>query len=98
MSRTPDFDKPLPDCEGPKLHPFKHRKAAIKFHRLLSDTDMPQAGGDSHVFEVSIRSKVYALKVVRPQAAKPSIRAFLTLPRCHSLSSMTIRMTEVICL
>ena len=63
MARLPNYNKQLPDCEGPKLRPFKNRKAAIGFHRLLSNEDSG-TGGHAHVFEVSIRSKLYALKVV----------------------------------
>ena len=64
MPRIPNYNKPLPDCEGPKLHPFKDCNAAIEFRRLLSDDDSG-IDGHAHVFEVSIRSNVYALKVVR---------------------------------
>ncbi len=61
--QNPNDDKPLPDCEGPKLHLFQDRKAAIDFRRLLSGADSG-SGGHAHVFEVSIRSRIYALKVV----------------------------------
>ena len=63
MPRVPNYNKPLPGCEGPKLRPFKHRKAAVEFKRFLSDDDSG-IGGHAHVFEVSIRSNTYALKVV----------------------------------
>ncbi len=55
------FSKPLPECEGPKLVPFKDRKANVDFVRLLSDNEQD---GQSHVFEVSIKGKAYALKIV----------------------------------
>jgi hypothetical protein len=55
------FSKPLPECEGPKLVPFKDRKANVDFVRLLSDNEQ---NGQSHVFEVSIKGKAYALKIV----------------------------------
>ncbi len=55
------FSKPLPECEGPKLAPFKDRKANVDFVRLLSDNEQD---GQSHVFEVSIKGKAYALKIV----------------------------------
>lgn len=56
------FSKPLPECEGPRLAPFKDRKSNIDFVRLLSNNEQD---GHSHVFEVSIKGKAYALKVVR---------------------------------
>ncbi|KAL9607372.1 MAG: hypothetical protein Q9167_007712 [Letrouitia subvulpina] len=49
-----------PPSDGPKLHPFSHRASAIHFVRLLSD---PEGEGHSQVFEVTIASKVYALKI-----------------------------------
>lgn len=56
-------DIALPECDGPKLLPFKDRGSAIEFRRLLSDGESG-SGGHAHVFEVSINSTVYALKVV----------------------------------
>jgi hypothetical protein len=53
--------KPLPECEGPRLAPFKDRKIKIDFVQLLSDNEQ---NGQSHVFEVSIKGKAYALKIV----------------------------------
>ncbi len=55
------FSKPLPKCEGPTLAPFNGRKLNIDFVRLLSDNEQ---NGQSHVFEVSIKGKAYALKIV----------------------------------
>lgn len=69
MLKTTNFTKPLPQSEGPKLHPFRNRKAPIIFVRLLSDTE---SEGHAHVFEVSIGSKQYALKIVSDKDAKPS--------------------------
>ncbi len=51
----------LPGCEGPRLAPFNDRKFDIDFVRLLSGNEQD---GQSHVFEVSIKGKVYALKIV----------------------------------
>ena len=65
MLPAPNFEKPLPSCKGPKLGPFKDRKARIDFRRLLNDGDS-KSGGHAHVFEVCIKSVVYVLKVVRP--------------------------------
>ena len=76
MPRAPNYNKPLPDCAGPKLSPFKDREANIEFHRLLSDGDSKSSGGHSHVFEVGIKSITYALKVVRvipPQRQAPLV-------------------------
>lgn len=64
MPRKPNYNIPLPTCEGPQLDPFKHRNAEIDFQKLLSDAD-PEFEGHAHVFEVSIMSIPYALKVVR---------------------------------
>lgn len=59
MSRN--FHKMLPQCDGPKLHAFSKRAVDIQFVRLLSDDEQR---GQSHVFEVIIDGKRYALKVV----------------------------------
>lgn len=59
MSR--DLPKMLPQCDGPKLHPFSKRAVDIQFVRLLSDNEQD---GQSHVFEVIIDGMRYALKVV----------------------------------
>jgi hypothetical protein len=55
------FSKPLPECEGPRLAPFKDMKANVNFVRLLSDIEQ---NGQSHVFEVSIKGRAYVLKIV----------------------------------
>ena len=66
-SRFPCYDEPLPQCKGPKLSPFQGRSAAVNILRLISenDPDDTTGGGHTHVFEASINSKIYALKVVR---------------------------------
>ena len=64
---APDFDPmqeykgPLPQREGPKLEPFHDLTASITFRRLLSDRD---SEGHAHVFEATIGSTAYALKLV----------------------------------
>ncbi|KAL8906226.1 MAG: hypothetical protein Q9207_002148 [Kuettlingeria erythrocarpa] len=55
-----DLRGPQPRSEGPKLRPFPHRKAGVRFIKRLDDT---ANGGDSHVFEVVIARKRYALKI-----------------------------------
>ena len=55
-------DNLLPTCEGPKLGRFEQSHAATRFIKLLS-AETP--GVDGHVFEVVIKSKHYALKLVR---------------------------------
>ena len=55
------YQKPLPECDGPKLSPFRVSKARIRFDRLISD---PRTEGHGYVFEASINSQVYALKIV----------------------------------
>ena len=62
MPSTPSYNQALPRCEGPKLRPFPRRKAAVQITALLSDLD---SDGHAHVFEASIGSRTYALKVVR---------------------------------
>ena len=66
MPRLPTYNEPLPTCHGPKLLPFENQSAAIKFIRVLSDQRPRDSSseGRSYVFEVSILSKTYALKVV----------------------------------
>lgn len=56
-----DLRGPQPCCEGPKLRPFPNRRATIKFIKRL---DNQAIEGQSHVFEVLIARKQYALKVV----------------------------------
>lgn len=65
---------PLPECEGPKLHPFADDKASLEFVRLLSD---PTLDADAHVFEVSIGGQSCALKAVRTPTIlhQPQIQA-----------------------
>ena len=57
----------LPQCQGPKLRPFPHSSAPIEFLRLISanNTETTPSGGHSHVFEVSIHSQLYALKIFK---------------------------------
>lgn len=67
MAKEPNYDGPLPQCEGPKLNPNPHCKSKVDFIRLLSDsesTGSTESGGHAHVFEVSIGGETYALKVV----------------------------------
>ena len=61
----PAYGRPLPHSEGPRLHRFHDWKLVINFIRLLSDVE---SAGHAHVFEVSIGSKAYALKMVRLEA------------------------------
>ncbi len=46
MHHLPHYDEPLPQSQGPKLHPFEERGATLNFVRLVSDND---CGGHSHV-------------------------------------------------
>lgn len=48
------FSKPLPECEGPKLAPFKDRKANVDLIRLLSDNEQ---NGQSHPVVVLMTSR-----------------------------------------
>ena len=58
---TPVYKGLIPRTDGPKLGEFPHRNAGIRFRALLSDPDYE---GQAHVFEVEIRSRIYALKIV----------------------------------
>ncbi|KAK3169301.1 hypothetical protein OEA41_008684 [Lepraria neglecta] len=62
MVTIPQYNKPLPQCEGPKLRPFDTPKPAVTFRRLLSDKD---SEGHTHVFEAAIESAAYALKMFK---------------------------------
>ena len=62
MAKLPKYTEPLPLCGAPKLHPFPKPKAAVTFKRLLSDIE---AEGHAHVFEATIGSATYAIKIVR---------------------------------
>ncbi|KAL9613432.1 MAG: hypothetical protein Q9167_002030 [Letrouitia subvulpina] len=61
----PNYDEPLPRCQGPKLYPFKDRGSDISFVRLLSSNDNTDETGRSYVFEVIISSQTFALKVFK---------------------------------
>ncbi len=80
---------PLPQCDGPKLHPFADDKASLEFVRLLSD---PTLDADAHVFEVSIGGQSYALKAVRPLFFI-SPRFTLSTVRESSSNSTTMKRT-----
>jgi len=66
MPSWPLYDEPLPKCKGPRLYPFQECTATIDFVRLISDADSVDTSqeGHAHVFEVSIASKCYAMKIV----------------------------------
>ncbi len=55
------INKLLPPLVGPKLKPFRQRKAHVEFIGLLSSI---APGKHGHVFEVNIAKKRYALKIV----------------------------------
>ena len=61
MIRSIDNHRMLPQCYGPKLHPFSDGTSDIHFVRLLSDNER---AGHSHVFEVIMNGVHYDLKVV----------------------------------
>ena len=60
----PPYGEPLPQCDGPKLKPFKLPMPTPEFHRLISDSDA-EGHAQAHVFEASIGSTAYAIKVVK---------------------------------
>ena len=62
MITIPQYNEPLPTCEGPKLNPFHDLKAIVKFKSLLGDKN---GEGQAHVFEASIGSSTFAIKIVR---------------------------------
>ncbi|KAK8074980.1 kinetochore Sim4 complex subunit FTA2-domain-containing protein [Apiospora hydei] len=55
----------LPRCEGPKLHAFECENAAIAWGRRLDEDRGDSSTTQSAVFEVTIESRVYALKVFK---------------------------------
>jgi len=73
------YDKSLPTCEGPKLYPFQDRTATIEFVRLISDQDPVDTSqeGHAHVFEVSILSKPYAVKIVRRELSIMTVLGYM---------------------
>ena len=72
MSKLPKYTEPLPLCEGPRLHPFLRLKPGlVTFSRLLSDIN---SDGHAHVFEATIGSATYAIKMVRLYNNGPKIR------------------------
>ena len=73
----PQYTEPLPQCEGPKLKPFHDLKAPVVFDRLISDINAE--GNCAHVFEVSIGSMKYALKVVGEHSLNFVVVWLLTL-------------------
>ncbi|KAG8160868.1 hypothetical protein KVR01_009132 [Diaporthe batatas] len=52
-------------CPGPKLRAFKHQDAEIEWGRRLDGDRAGVAETDGYVFEVKIRSRLYALKVFK---------------------------------
>ena len=60
LNPMPEYEGPLPQCEGPKLEPFHDLTSSITFRRLLSD----ESDSHAHVFEATIGSTAYALKLV----------------------------------
>ena len=62
MDMIPPYGGSLPQCDGPKLKPFELPMPTPVFRRLISDKD---AEGQAHIFEASIGSTAYAIKVVK---------------------------------
>ena len=87
----PSYDSLLPECKGPKLHPFKDRAADVEFVQLLSssvDDSSNGSVGQSHVFGVTIASQPYALKMVN-SALSEATQYVLTPFHDFSLNIMT---------
>ncbi|KAI0110367.1 kinetochore Sim4 complex subunit FTA2-domain-containing protein [Nemania sp. FL0031] len=53
----------LPPCKGPKLRAFENSGAPITFIELLERSE--PSGFQAYVFKVSIKSRIYALKVFK---------------------------------
>ncbi|KAL8770400.1 MAG: hypothetical protein Q9209_003826 [Squamulea sp. 1 TL-2023] len=68
-----DLEGLQPDCEGPKLGPFVHRRAPMQFIQRLSN---PEHDGQAHVFEINIARKVYALKIFKFYEDESDVEAF----------------------
>ena len=58
-----DFNEPQPTEHPPRLERFLFHDSDIEFVSLLSAEN---PGSHSHVFDVVIESKHYALKIARP--------------------------------
>lgn len=86
-----DDNVPLPQCEGPNLDPFPDSKSTITFRRLLD------SGTHAHVFEATIDSTAYALKLVSiiivPKVLTPPM---LKEVGSNSLDSMTSSVSETV--
>ncbi|KAK8016218.1 hypothetical protein PG993_014407 [Apiospora rasikravindrae] len=68
MSKTKSrkvVNNPLPRCEGPKLHAFECKNTSIAWGRRLDEDRGDSSTTQSAVFEVTIESRVYALKVFK---------------------------------
>ncbi|KAI0193825.1 kinetochore Sim4 complex subunit FTA2-domain-containing protein [Astrocystis sublimbata] len=76
----------LPDCEGPKLGAFSHRKSTITWLEWISHGDGDAiSGGQSYVFKVKIRTRLYVLKVFK--FFKPSLyRTYLAPPDSETVT------------
>ncbi|KAL8708141.1 MAG: hypothetical protein Q9220_006902 [cf. Caloplaca sp. 1 TL-2023] len=61
-TRARDVRLPLPQCEGPKLHPFSQLDPKLEYIRLLSN---PEIADQSYVFEVTLDGKAFALKIFK---------------------------------
>lgn len=89
MPRTERQATLLPQCNGPKLHPFVDDKASLEFIRLLSD---PLIDRHACVFEVSIGGQSFALKVARLRvSSSPDYCKMIINPNPSSVSTMIKR-------
>lgn len=71
----------LPPCDGPKLQAFKHRSARIHWGDCISGLggEGEDIGSQAYVFKVEIKSRTYALKVVRTRNSDLSSFRYLRL-------------------
>ncbi|KAL6715421.1 hypothetical protein ACLMJK_006382 [Lecanora helva] len=86
MPRRTHYDKPFPHCDGPKLHQFRDHAAPISLVRLISQpvaASETSSQAQAHVFEASISSKTYALKIFRYYDDTDDLEALTREDRKH---------------
>lgn len=89
----------LPQADGPRLEAFPQQKSPVEFVRILrasefhafNESDSTSGEPHAHVFEVSIASKKYALKIVRSWCSDPTTRFGTNSVHCSSFTSIILQ-------